>query len=131
MANICCDDVIFYTEGNPEGLYDLWEDLETYIILNQNPDLCWIGNLFSHKKIDSTGISLRGNVSYMCQVFLAQILHYLEIPMNYYSLFFARIILFSFINLYVVNKIIYYFMCKFTKIRISLYRLNNTIFRLY
>ena len=50
MANICCDDVIFYTEGNPEGLYDLWEDLETYIILNQNPDLCWIGNLFSHKK---------------------------------------------------------------------------------
>ncbi len=25
MANICCDDVIFYTEGNPEGLYDLWE----------------------------------------------------------------------------------------------------------
>lgn len=38
---------------------------ETYIILNQNPDLCWIGNLFSHKKIDSTGISLRGNVSYM------------------------------------------------------------------
>ncbi len=56
MANICCDDVIFYTEGNPEGLYDLWEDLETYIILNQNPDLCWIGNLFSHKKIDSTGI---------------------------------------------------------------------------
>ena len=65
MANICCDDVIFYTEGNPEGLYDLWEDLETYIILNQNPDLCWIGNLFSHKKIDSTGISLRGNVSYM------------------------------------------------------------------
>ena len=51
MANICCDDVIFYTEGNPEGLYDLWEDLETYIILNQNPDLCWIGNLFSHKKI--------------------------------------------------------------------------------
>ena len=65
MANICCDDVIFYTEGNPEGLYDLWEDLETYIILNQNPDLCWIGNLFSHKKIASTGISLRGNVSYM------------------------------------------------------------------
>jgi hypothetical protein len=52
MANICCDDVIFYTEGNPEGLYDLWEDLETYIILNQNPDLCWIGNLFSHKKIE-------------------------------------------------------------------------------
>ena len=51
MANICFDDVIFYTEGNPEGLYDLWEDLETYIILNQNPDLCWIGNLFSHKKI--------------------------------------------------------------------------------
>ena len=43
----------------------MWEDLETYIILNQNPDLCWIGNLFSHKKIDSTGISLRGNVSYM------------------------------------------------------------------
>lgn len=40
-------------------------NLETYIILNQNPDLCWIGNLFSHKKIDSTGISLRGNVSYM------------------------------------------------------------------
>lgn len=35
MANICCDDVIFYTEGNPEGLYDLWEDLETYIILTR------------------------------------------------------------------------------------------------
>lgn len=65
MANICCDDVIFYTEGNPEGLYALWEDLETYIILNWNPDLSRIGNLFSHKKIDATGISLLGNVSYM------------------------------------------------------------------
>lgn len=65
MANICCDDVIFYTEGNPEGLYDLREDLETYIVLNRNPDLSWIDNLFSHKKIDSTGISLRGNVCYM------------------------------------------------------------------
>lgn len=64
MANICCDDVIFYTEGNPEGLYDLWEDLETYIILNQNPDLCWIGNLFSHKKIDST----RNISSWKCQL---------------------------------------------------------------
>ena len=51
MANICCDDVIFYTEGNPEGLYDLWEDLETYIILNQNPDLCWIGNLLTKREL--------------------------------------------------------------------------------
>lgn len=65
MANICCDDVIFYTEGNPEGLYDLWEDLETYIILNEEPDLCWIGNLFFRKKIESNGISLRGNISYI------------------------------------------------------------------
>ena len=39
MANICCDDVIFYTEGNPEGLYDLWEDLDSVSRLIQNPDL--------------------------------------------------------------------------------------------
>lgn len=61
MANICCDDVIFYTEG----LYDLWEDLETYIILNQNPDLCWIGNLFPtrnrfHRNISSWKCQLHG-----------------------------------------------------------------------
>ena len=65
MANICCDDVIFYTEGNPEGLYDLWEDLETHIILNQNPDLCWIGNFFFqenrfHRNISSWKCQLHG-----------------------------------------------------------------------
>ena len=66
MANICCDDVIFYTEGNPEGLYDLWEDLETYIILNQNPDLCWIGKFIFpqenrfHRNISSWKCQLHG-----------------------------------------------------------------------
>ena len=36
MPNICCDDVIFYTEGNPEGLYDLWAVSYTHLTLPTN-----------------------------------------------------------------------------------------------
>ena len=65
MANICCDDVYFYSESNPEHLTALWEDLETSIIFCRNEDLAWIGNLFRLKNISTDGISLRGTVIYM------------------------------------------------------------------
>lgn len=65
MANICCDDVYFYSQSNPEHLDALWEDLETSIVFCSNEDLAWIGNLFELKKIFAEGISLRGTVIYM------------------------------------------------------------------
>ncbi len=65
MANICCDDVYFYSESHPEYLTALWEDLETSIIFCRNEDLAWIGNLFRLKNISTDGISLRGTVIYM------------------------------------------------------------------
>ena len=65
MANICCDDVYFYSESNPEHLTALWEDLETSIVFCRNEDLAWIGNLFRLKNISTDGISLRGTVIYM------------------------------------------------------------------
>lgn len=60
MANICCDDVYFYSESHPEYLTALWEDLETSIVFCRNEDLAWIGNLFRLKNISTDGISLRG-----------------------------------------------------------------------
>lgn len=65
MANVCCDDVYFYTDTNPEGLQALWEDLETAVILCRDPQKAWIGNLFQYKGIPASGISLRGTVTYM------------------------------------------------------------------
>lgn len=65
MANICCDDVYFYSESHPEYLTALWEDLETSIVFYRNEDLAWIGNLFRLKNISTDGISLRGTVIYM------------------------------------------------------------------
>lgn len=65
MANICCDDVYFYSESHPEYLTALWEDLETSIIFCRNEDLAWSGNLFRLKNISTDGISLRGTVIYM------------------------------------------------------------------
>ncbi len=49
MSNICCDDVYFYSQSNPEYLAALWEDLETSIAFCRNEDLAWIGNLFELK----------------------------------------------------------------------------------
>ena len=65
MANICCDDVYFYSQSNPEHLDALWEDLETSIVFCRNEDLAWIGNLFELKDIPTEGISLRGTVIYI------------------------------------------------------------------
>lgn len=62
MANICCDDVYFYSLSNPEHLAALWEDLETSIIFCHNEDLAGIGNLFELKGIPTEGFSLRGTV---------------------------------------------------------------------
>ena len=65
MANICCDDVYFYSESNPEHLTALWEDLETSITFCRNEDLAWIGNLLQLKGISTEGLSLRGTVIYI------------------------------------------------------------------
>lgn len=65
MANICCDDVYFFSETNPNGLRSLWEDLETSIILHTNVEKAAIENLFQYKGIDTTKISLRGTIEYM------------------------------------------------------------------
>ena len=65
MSNICCDDVYYYSQSNPEHLAALWEDLETSIVFCRNEELAWIGNLFELKDIPTEGISLRGTVIYM------------------------------------------------------------------
>ena len=62
MANICCDDVYFYSKSNPEHLAALWEDLETSIVFCRNEDLAGIGSLFELKGIPTEGLSLRGTV---------------------------------------------------------------------
>lgn len=63
MANICSDDVYFYSDKNPKGLQDLWEDL--YSSLDRDPSNSWIGCLFQYKGIITSGICLRGMVTYM------------------------------------------------------------------
>lgn len=65
MANVCCDDVYFFSETNPDGLRSLWEDLETSIVLHTNVDKAAIENLFKYKGIDTTKFSVRGVVEYM------------------------------------------------------------------
>lgn len=65
MANVCCDDVYFYSDTNPEGLTALWEDLESSIAICPDADRAWIGNLFEKKRISTEGISLRGTVTYL------------------------------------------------------------------
>lgn len=65
MANVCGDDVYFFSSTNPDGLLSLWEDLEASIVICPDADKAWIGNLFEYKGIDTTNIGLRGTVSYM------------------------------------------------------------------
>ncbi len=65
MANICGDDVYFFSSTNPDGLLSLWEDLEASIVFCPDADKAWIGNLFEYKGIDTTNIGLRGTVGYM------------------------------------------------------------------
>lgn len=63
MANICSDDVYFYSDTNPKGLQCLWEDLEASI--DRDPVKSSISSLFQYKKIPTAGICLRGMVTYM------------------------------------------------------------------
>lgn len=56
MANICGDDVYFFSSTNPDGLLSLWEDLEASIVICPDADKAWIGNLFEYKGIDTTDI---------------------------------------------------------------------------
>lgn len=65
MANVCCDDVYFYSDTNPEGLAALWEDLEASIAFCPDANRAWIGNLFEKKGISTEGIGLRGTVTYL------------------------------------------------------------------
>lgn len=65
MSNICCDDVCFHAGSNPKGLQNLWDDLEASIMICSNPDKAWIGNLFRYKRMPTSGIGLRGTVTYM------------------------------------------------------------------
>ena len=65
MANICCDDVYFYSDKHPERLQELRKDLESSLIFDHSPEHLWIGNLFEQKGIQTDSISLRGTVEYM------------------------------------------------------------------
>ena len=62
MANICCDDVCFFSDDNPEGIASLWKDLETAITPGYKDDLGSIRRLFLHAGIATDGISLRGTI---------------------------------------------------------------------
>ena len=62
MANICCDDVCFFSDDNAEGIESLWKDLETAITPGYKDDLGSIRHLFLHAGIATDGISLRGTI---------------------------------------------------------------------
>ena len=62
MANICCDDVCFFSDDNPEGIASLWKDLETAITPGYKDDMGNIRHLFLHAGIATDGISLRGTI---------------------------------------------------------------------
>ena len=51
MANICCDDVYFYSTDNPNGLNALWDDLNKAISFNDPMSNGWLGNWFAFKEI--------------------------------------------------------------------------------
>ena len=65
MANLCCDDVCFFSETNPKGLLNLWYDLEKAIVICPDSELSRIKNIFDYKKMNTEGIYLRGNISFM------------------------------------------------------------------
>ena len=65
MANVCCDDIYFYSKSDSGSLDALWEDLETSIIFCPDENLAAIENLFLLKEIPTDGLSLRGTVIYM------------------------------------------------------------------
>ena len=66
MANLCLDDVYFYSDEHPERIQELWEDLEASIILSTcKPDDRWFGNILQYKSINTENIYLRGSVCYM------------------------------------------------------------------
>ena len=63
MANLCLDDVYFYSDEHPERIQELWEDLEASIILSTcKPDDRWFGNILQYKSINTENIYLRGSV---------------------------------------------------------------------
>lgn len=62
MANICCDDVCFFSDDNAEGIESLWKDLETAITPGYKDDMGEIKRLFLHTGIATDGIYLRGSI---------------------------------------------------------------------
>lgn len=62
MANICCDDVYFYSTDNPNGLNALWDDLNKTISFNTPLSNGWLGDWFAFKEIPTENIYLRGNI---------------------------------------------------------------------
>ncbi|MDD2981015.1 MAG: hypothetical protein PHN80_13750 [Hespellia sp.] len=64
MANICCDDVYFYSNEAPERLNALWKDIETSIQIDHNTNRSWIGNLFAQRNLALPQGRLRGNITY-------------------------------------------------------------------
>lgn len=62
MANICCDDVYFYSTDNPNGLNALWDDLNKAISFNTPLSNGWLGDWFAFKEIPTENIYLRGNI---------------------------------------------------------------------
>ena len=67
MANICCDDVYFYSTDNPNGLNALWDDLNKAISFNDPMSNGWLGDWFAFKEIPTENIYLRGNIIDMDQ----------------------------------------------------------------
>lgn len=62
MANICCDDVYFFSDDNTEGIEALWKDLQASITPGYKDDLGQIERLFLHAGLSTEGINLRGTV---------------------------------------------------------------------
>lgn len=65
MANVCCDDVFFFSDDNRVGLDALWLDLHSSIVPGYKEDLGHIKRLFLHTGLSAVGIALHGTVTKM------------------------------------------------------------------
>lgn len=67
MANVCSDNIFFFSDDNPDGIKALWSDLEASITPGYHDNLGDIKRLFSKKGISADALSLNGTITDMTQ----------------------------------------------------------------
>lgn len=67
MANVCSDNVFFFSDDNPDGIAALWKDLEAAITPGYRDNLGDIKRLFRKKGLPTDALSLNGTITHMTQ----------------------------------------------------------------